>query len=529
YDPRKFRYACHICPMHHSGDGRFNGCFYQKYDQARHEWKRHKMYRFFVKSATGTLVLANPQPEPPPEIPNVPSRPSIRPRPNRFPRIQSRRRRRAYSSSDNDDDDEDESENDLGTPLPAPPRHFRTRTQASRHERCTGPVRHGRTVWTVRRALEREVWHLACKRMQAVDVGSDAGERPEDRLQRVVTKANLDRWRKEEEEMEKMRKKRTKEEKKKTKTNTRVVKTEGWTHGNGRRDERDGMMMMTDGEWDEDDNDWWWGISTPSPPSQSTIVHFSDYDPETPAVKPVVSIDNGNDNDNDNDKNSDEDSFEPQPIEEESTEEDDMTTTPIPTPIPLLNPFISVPSRTPAPWTIAGPFTPAGQLHIYPRESPPVSPTVTAASSSVSVSPTASPIPPGVRTFAATYQELRIPVSPLDRPLPLPPPPHRLYPFSHPHLQHHPHPHPHHHPHPHATAAYLPPLRQPPYRHPVPPSHRYRPPVAIPLRFPAATSQRGSLLRQSMTMETMGAGHEEEEEEVVDTDLFVDWAEVEAV
>ncbi|TPX66807.1 hypothetical protein SpCBS45565_g04191 [Spizellomyces sp. 'palustris'] len=45
FRPEKSRFCCHICPPKHSGNGRFDGCFGTKYDQARHEWDKHRTYQ----------------------------------------------------------------------------------------------------------------------------------------------------------------------------------------------------------------------------------------------------------------------------------------------------------------------------------------------------------------------------------------------------------------------------------------------------------------------------------------------------
>ncbi|KAJ3169029.1 hypothetical protein HDU87_000903 [Geranomyces variabilis] len=45
FDPSSFRFYCQACPPNYSGRGRFDGCFKEIYDQSRHEWRKHKIYK----------------------------------------------------------------------------------------------------------------------------------------------------------------------------------------------------------------------------------------------------------------------------------------------------------------------------------------------------------------------------------------------------------------------------------------------------------------------------------------------------
>ncbi|KAJ3174472.1 hypothetical protein HDU87_007165 [Geranomyces variabilis] len=62
FDRKTFAYYCNLCTPLYAGHGRFAGCFKEIYDQARHEWKKHKVY----------------QGDPIPEPVEAPVKPSVR-------------------------------------------------------------------------------------------------------------------------------------------------------------------------------------------------------------------------------------------------------------------------------------------------------------------------------------------------------------------------------------------------------------------------------------------------------------------
>ncbi|KAJ3188448.1 hypothetical protein HDU85_005599 [Gaertneriomyces sp. JEL0708] len=102
YEESKVLFCCHICPPKHSGGGRFDGCFGNKYDQARHEWRKHRTYATVCESEDDHPSLDGPSDDAGPL-----RRRRTRPNRRNFVRRKPRARRGTSTSTKSDSNDID--------------------------------------------------------------------------------------------------------------------------------------------------------------------------------------------------------------------------------------------------------------------------------------------------------------------------------------------------------------------------------------------------------------------------------------
>ncbi|KAJ3014428.1 hypothetical protein HKX48_005137, partial [Thoreauomyces humboldtii] len=127
YVAARFAFSCGICPPKHSGQGRFDGCFFHKYDQARHEWNKHKTYKYFVQDENGMLTLSPWDPrEDDSIVPPAPPPPKVKPAPvKRTPSTRKRRKRDSDEEEEDMDETDEDDDDDYGarpTPRTSKPR-----------------------------------------------------------------------------------------------------------------------------------------------------------------------------------------------------------------------------------------------------------------------------------------------------------------------------------------------------------------------------------------------------------------------
>ncbi|KAJ3005245.1 hypothetical protein HKX48_000797 [Thoreauomyces humboldtii] len=157
--PEKFRYNCGICVPRHSGQGRFDGCFYHKYDQARHEWNKHKTYKYFVQHDDGTLTVSPWDPrEQENQKDGKPARASapVSASASKTSKRSSTRKPRKRKGDDEGrvkSDDEDENQGAEAPPPAAKPRTKRVKTPVA--TRASSPVVQGLDMENIKSEAQR--------------------------------------------------------------------------------------------------------------------------------------------------------------------------------------------------------------------------------------------------------------------------------------------------------------------------------------------------------------------------------------